>query len=301
MSSLVATVDLNDADAGARIADSLGASGFVCVTGHGVADGLLDRAYATAARLFALPEAAKKACEDPASGRQRGYTPYLLEQAKDHDTPDLKEFWQVARPLPSDHPLVTSGRMAPNRFPGALPEAETTFLELYAALERVALFALGHVEQWLGCESGLFREMTRDGDSILRVIHYPPLPEGAPPNAVRAAAHGDINLMTVLPASTAPGLELLTREGAWEPVVPPPGAMILDTGDMMARITGNRLPATIHRVVNPDDAGAGARYSIPFFLHPHPDAILAPLTEDAEPAIVAREFLDERLRAIGVL
>jgi isopenicillin N synthase-like dioxygenase len=240
MSSLVATVDLNDADAGARIADSLGASGFVCVTGHGVADGLLDRAYATAARLFALPEAAKKACEDPASGRQRGYTPYLLEQAKDHDTPDLKEF----------------------------------------------------------C---LFREMTRDGDSILRVIHYPPLPEGAPPNAVRAAAHGDINLMTVLPASTAPGLELLTREGAWEPVVPPPGAMILDTGDMMARITGNRLPATIHRVVNPDDAGAGARYSIPFFLHPHPDAILAPLTEDAEPAIVAREFLDERLRAIGVL
>lgn len=283
----------------AALGGALESLGFVAITHHGVDRALLDGAYDAAERLFALPIAAKQACEDAEGGRQRGYTPFGLEHARDVEVADLKEFWQVGRRLPADHPLSVSGVMRPNLFPAGT-ELGASFEALYVAVEHFAHQLLDAVGAYLGHPASTFRELTRDGDSAMRVIHYPPLPEHTPPGAVRAARHEDINLMTVLPSSTRPGLELLTHDGQWMPVHTPPDVMICDTGDMMKRITGGRLKATTHRVVTPVGAERAPRYSLPFFVHPRADALLAPLEGDAEP-IRARAFLVARLREIGVL
>ncbi|MCO4744981.1 MAG: isopenicillin N synthase family oxygenase [Proteobacteria bacterium] len=272
--------------------------GFVAVTGHGVSPELLAQAYAVAEQTFALPHASKASCEDSAGGRQRGYTSFGVEHAKDQAVPDLKEFWHIGRQLPDDHPLTLSGDIPANRFPDDQPDFGPTFLALFDALEGFANGLLEAVGEHLDLPEDFFRNFVRDGNSVLRVIHYPDMGPDAPPEAVRAAQHEDINLMTVLPASTRPGLELLTRDGEWMAVQTPPDVMVCDTGDMMQLLTGGRLPATTHRVVNPPDSDGG-RYSMPFFLHPHPDQILKPMQGD-EPGITTREYLHERLVAIGV-
>ncbi|MCB9668601.1 MAG: isopenicillin N synthase family oxygenase [Alphaproteobacteria bacterium] len=274
--------------------------GFVCVEDPGIDPELLQSAYAIAARMFALPLADRLACEQRGSGRQRGYTPFGTEHAKDRTTADLKEFWQVGRNLDPEHPMVISGDIPPNAWPTPLPEAATTFDSLFDALEGFSDAILDAVGRYLGLDDGLFARMTSEGSSVLRVIHYPPVPAD-PDGAVRAAAHEDINLMTVLPVSTAAGLELYTREGEWVAVETPPGSVIVDTGDMMALLTGERLPATTHRVVNPSDPALArqARYSMPFFVHPHPEWVMRPF--DGTPStLTARDFLMDRLRAIGV-
>jgi isopenicillin N synthase-like dioxygenase len=271
--------------------------GFVAVTGHGVDADLLARAYATAESTFALPDSVKRQYENPAQARQRGYTAFGVERAKDQSLGDLKEFWHVGRVLPPGHALCQSGDVPTNLFPRELPAFEETFCELFAALEFFAHSLLEAVGEHLGHEPGHFARMVTDGNSVLRIIHYPDVPD-APPGAVRAAQHEDINLMTVLPASTRPGLELLTRDGTWMPVQPPPGVMVCDTGDMMQLLTGGRLPATTHRVVNPEGSDGG-RYSMPFFVHPHPDQLLSP-PDGSKPGITTRDFLLERLRANGV-
>ncbi len=273
--------------------------GFVMVTGHGVDPSLLTAAYHTASRLFALPEGVKRAYERPAIARQRGYTPFGVERARDGNHADLKEFWHVGRELPADHPRARSGQMPGNLFPDAIPEAGPVFLSLYIALEGFALKLLECVGEWLGQPPEWFPLLTQEGDSILRVLHYPAVPD-AVSGAVRAAAHEDINLMTVLPASTGPGLELLDREGRWLPIDAPGGVMVCDTGDMMALLTGGLLPATTHRVVNPHAGDSRSRYSLPFFLHPRPDAWLEPL-RGAGPGILAGDFLRKRLLENGVM
>lgn len=279
------------------LGEGLEAFGFVAVTGHGVETELLDRAYRVAESTFALPLESKRACEDPDGGRQRGYTAFGVEHAKDQVIPDLKEFWHVGRTLPAEHELTQSGDIPPNRFPDESPEFGPTCLELFHALEAFANDLLDAVGSYLELEEGFFRDLVQDGNSVLRVIHYPELVD-AEPGAVRAAQHEDINLMTVLPASTRPGLELLTRHGTWMAVETPPGVLVCDTGDIMQLLTGGRLPATTHRVVNPPGQDGG-RYSMPFFLHPHPDKMLRPFGS-SEPGIRSREFLRNRLVAIGV-
>jgi isopenicillin N synthase-like dioxygenase len=274
-----------------RLGEGLAELGFVAVIGHGIPAPLLDRAYATARQVFALPEAVKRAHETPWDGRQRGYTSFGVEHAKDTLSPDLKEFWHVGRDLGADHPLHRSHAIPPNRFPPEVPEFGVVYQDLFTRVERFANTLLEGVETWLGYPDGTFRELIRDGNSVLRVIHYPDVGD-APPGAVRAAAHEDINLLTVLPVSTRPGLELMTRSGEWMPVFTPPNVMVCDTGDMMALLTEGRLPATTHRVVNPPERDGG-RLSMPFFLHPRPDAEL-------RPGLRADDFLRDRLRAIGV-
>lgn len=269
--------------------------GFVAVVNHGIPTELLRSAYRLAGETFALPEAVKRRYETPGDGRQRGYTSFGVEHAKDTPLPDLKEFWHVGRTLPPDHPLHLSRDVPPNRFPAEVPAFEPTFKELFGRVEAFADTLLDSVGLYLGLPDGYFRALTRDGNSVLRVIHYPDV--AGPPGAVRAAAHEDINLLTVLPASTRPGLELLTRDGDWMAVDVPPDVMVCDTGDMMQLLTARVLPATTHRVVNPEGADGG-RLSMPFFLHPHPDAMLEPM--DGTPAVRTRDFFHERLRAIGV-
>jgi isopenicillin N synthase-like dioxygenase len=300
-------VDMRDHEAGGErrraFVDTLGrgleAFGFVAVTHHGVSAALLERAYGLARQTFALPEATKRRYETPEDGRQRGYTSFGVEHAKDHGQPDLKEFWHVGRDLPADHPLARSGEVPPNRFPTEVPSFRPTFLELFGALEDFANRLLDGVGDYLELPEGTFRTMVRDGNSVLRFIHYPDQDGAVPPGAVRAAQHEDINLLTVLPASTRPGLELLTRDGAWMPVQTPPDVMICDTGDMMQRLTVGRLPSTTHRVVNPEGSDGG-RLSMPFFLHPHPACELVPFYDGGEPAITARDFLHRRLVEIGM-
>jgi isopenicillin N synthase-like dioxygenase len=272
--------------------------GFVAVQGHGLSAAMLEDAYAMARQVFALPVAVKQRYETREDGRQRGYTSFGVEHAKDTHVPDLKEFWHVGRTLPPDHPLHLSGDVPRNQHPAELPGFGPLFDEMFARFERFANLLLEGVADYLGQPRDYFRGMVKDGNSVLRLIHYPELGGGVPGGAVRAAAHEDINLLTVLPVSTRPGLELLTREGAWMPVHTPPDVMVCDTGDMMQLLTGGRLPATTHRVVNPGGRDGG-RLSMPFFLHPHPDHMLTPLQGDAPPAR-ARDFLRARLEAIGV-
>jgi isopenicillin N synthase-like dioxygenase len=273
--------------------------GFVSVTGHGVASDLLARAYDSAKQTFALPVAVKTKYETPQDGRQRGYTAFGVEHALDNPAPDLKEFWHVGRVLPAGHPLLERREVPPNQFPTENPVFEPTFLALFYALEDFALRLLDAVAEYLGVSPQFFRDMVKDGNSVLRVIHYPDLAGPQAPGAIRAAQHEDINLITVLPASTQPGLELMTRDGRWIPVNAPPNVMVCDTGDMMQRLTAGRLPATTHRVVNPDGSDGG-RMSMPFFLHPHPDHLIVPMRADYAEPITARDFLFQRLRAIGV-
>lgn len=286
----------------ARFVQALGASlsryGFVVITGHGVDQAVIDRAFATAAEVFALPERAKHLYQHPECAFQRGYTPFGREKARGQYASDLKEFWHVGRDLPMDHPYRVRGLMADNDFPAEVPAFASAMRHLFAAQERFALGLLAAIARFLGVDPTQFLDLVEDGNSVLRVINYPDIEGAPPPGAVRAAAHEDINLLTVLPTATRPGLQLLTPEGTWLDIEAPPGAMVCDTGDMMALLTNGRLPATTHRVINPGGADGG-RMSMPFFLHPHPDAILAPLDGSA-PGRPAHEVLAERLRENNV-
>lgn len=292
-----------DADRRANFVRVLGGGlerfGFVSVVGHGVDPALLARAYSLAKQTFALPIDVKKRYETPENGRQRGYTSFGVEHAKDQAAPDLKEFWHIGRVLPPDHPLTLTGDVPPNRFPAEVPAFEPEFLALFGALEDFAWRLLDAVGAYLERPPTFFRELVHDGNSVLRVINYPDLGGPVPAGAIRAAQHEDINLMTVLPASTQPGLELMNRDGRWLPVQTPPDVMVCDTGDMMQLLTAGRLPATTHRVVNPEGADGG-RLSMPFFLHPHPDRVLEPMRPGYREPTVARDFLMRRLREIGV-
>lgn len=274
--------------------------GFVAVVGHGIPGDLLARAYGLAEQTFALPEAVKRRYETPEDGRQRGYTSFGVEHAKDNALPDLKEFWHVGRELGADHPLHRSGDVPPNQFPAEVEGFRETYLGMFNAVEGFANQLLAAVGSYLGLGESFFGNLTRDGNSVLRIIHYPAIEGGVPEGAIRAAEHEDINLLTVLPVSTKPGLELLTREGEWMAVEVPPDTMVCDTGDMMQLLTGGKLPATTHRVVNPKGGGDdGARLSMPFFLHPHPDAMLVPEGSGRTP-VRTRDFFHARLREIGV-
>ncbi len=274
-------------DAAVRtLGEALETFGFVAIIDHDVPEALLSESYARAAEFFALPEDTKRRYEDVESGRQRGYTSLGVEHAKDQLVPDIKEFWHVGR---------LQGDVPPNIEPAEPVNFTTTFNRLFAELDRVATTLLESVGAYLGKPEGFFEDFTRGGNSVLRIIHYPPLSNDVEPGAVRAAAHEDINLITVLPVATEPGLQLMTRDGAWVDVQTPPNVMVCDTGDMMQLLTGRRLRSTTHRVVNPPGDANRSRFSMPFFCHPRPDAVL-----QQQPEVLAHAFMMERLRDIGL-
>lgn len=277
--------------------------GFVSVEGHGVDHEAIRRVYDDIADVFALPRAEKEACAVPESHGNRGYVAFGQEHAKNRAVGDLKEFWHVGRAIPS---LGAAGR---NAFPPSVPAFEADAYALYASLERAAAALLDALAEYLGEPRETFSSMAREGNSILRLIHYPPVAEGAAlAGAVRAAEHEDINLITLLCESTGAGLEILTKEGTWLAVDAPRGHLVVDTGDMMARLTRGRIPSVTHRVVNPPDERRDvARYSLPFFVHPRPEVPLAVVPscrrpgDDETPAITADAFLRERLAEIGLV
>jgi isopenicillin N synthase-like dioxygenase len=311
----VPVVDLADLSAGddalrARFTANLGAAlkeyGFVRVRGHGVGPALVDPAYAAGMRFFARSEAEKATYIVKNGAGQRGYTPFGAEHAKDSPKPDLKEFWHVGRELPADHKY--KALYQDNLWPEGAEDFRAAMLAVYGALENVSKQLLECIAEYLDLSPYHLREMTDYGNTILRVLHYPPMNQlNAVPGAVRAGAHEDINFITLLVTSTAAGLELLRRDGQWMAVNAEPGEIVADVGDMLSRVTNGLLPATTHRVVNPDD-DASARFSMPFFVHPRPDAVLRVLEackgEGFPPPpedITGAAFLAQRLREIGLM
>lgn len=277
--------------------------GFAVIQDHGLPPALLDAASAAAKAFFALPEAAKRRYLIPGGAGQRGYTPFKVETAKGAGLADLKEFWHVGREVPDDHPLRPL--IAPNVWPEEIPRFRASVGGLYAAMDALGARLLASIARRLGLDPTHFDPAIKDGDSVLRLLHYPPV-EG-PQAAVRAAAHEDINAITLLLGAEEAGLELLDRDGRWLPVSPPPGSLVVNIGDMLQRATNHRLPSTTHRVVNPAPERAGAaRYSMPFFLHFAPDYLIRTLPGCADAAhpdrypqpITARAYLEERLREL---
>lgn len=292
------------------IADELGRSfaeyGFAVVRDHGIPQELIDRAETTSKAFFALPEPVKRAYKIEGGGGARGYTPFGTEKAKDAEVFDLKEFWHVGRSLAPGHELAEY--MAPNIWPDEVEGFRETFSELFTAFETAGSRVLEAIALHLGLDRQFFAPTVEDGNSVMRLLHYPPLGPDAPEGAIRAAAHGDINTITLLLGAEEAGLELLTKSGEWHAVKAEEGSLVINVGDMLERLTAGTLRSTTHRVVNPRGAGAQrSRYSMPFFLHFRPDYLIEPLKSctaksDAEvqPPITAHDFLLQRLREINL-
>ena len=280
--------------------------GFAVVADHGIPADLIERAWSLTAEFFALPIDEKRRYYDPAMGGQRGYTPFKTEIAKDASHVDLKEFWHVGRDLAEGHPAKAA--MMPNVWPDRPAEFRQALTELWAAFDRTGLRLLSAIARYLKLSPDYFETVVDHGNSILRLLHYPPIPADA--EGVRAGAHEDINLITLLLGAEEAGLELLDRDGRWLAIKPPEGALVVNVGDMLQRLTNHVLPSTTHRVVNPPPERRGhSRYSMPFFLHPNPEFLIETLpgcvTADNPnhyPApITADDYLHERLREIGLV
>jgi len=276
--------------------------GFIILKDHDVQPELLSHAYQLLEAFYALPIDVKM--KYVGAGGQRGYTSFGTEHAKDSPVMDLKEFWHVGREVEDSHPF--SKYYPKNLWPAELPEFRNVFENIYSSLEEAGSAMLQALTFPLDVDIQYFDRMVQDGNSILRLLHYPPIPEGVDPRCIRAAAHEDINLITILPAATASGLQLRDRDGRWLEVESDPGTLIVDAGDMLARACNDVIPSTTHRVVNPQDGTNGHRYSMPFFMHPNPEAILSCIpscrgTGAKYADISAHDFLMQRLREIGLI
>jgi isopenicillin N synthase-like dioxygenase len=270
--------------------------GFFALVNHGVDSSLIRQAYQVAEQFFELPDSVKLRYEDPTLNGQRGFTRFGKEHAKDHAAPDLKEFWHVGR----------ESNIA-NLHPSEVSDFAKVMDELYRQLEICAMHLLRACALYLEEPIDFFSQRATDGDTILRVIHYPPIPEDADPASIRSAPHEDINLITLLCEATASGLELLQRDGTWRSIPALEGQIIVDSGDMLQQLTNGLLKSTTHRVVNPDDQRS-RRFSMPFFVHPNANTDLTPLPScivktggiPKFPSITAGQYLQQRLAEIGL-
>ncbi|MBM4281115.1 MAG: isopenicillin N synthase family oxygenase [Deltaproteobacteria bacterium] len=303
----------SDGERRARFVATLGAAladtGFVAVTGHDVTRAMVDDAYACAQAFFALPPATKAAYELPAKKGQRGFTGFGKEHAKDARAPDLKEFWQVGRPdVSDDHPV--HAKYGPNFWPGKdAPGFGAAMTSLYVGLEALGRQVLVAAAEHLGDDAHWYADSVAGGDTILRVIHYPPVGDDAPAESIRAGAHEDINFITLLVGATEPGLELLQKDGSWLPIQAQHDEIIVDAGDMMQNVTNGIYKSTTHRVVRPKSERRGApRFSMPCFLHPRGDVDLTPRAACVQqtggqplyPSTTAGAYLAQRLAEIGL-
>jgi isopenicillin N synthase-like dioxygenase len=289
----------------AQIGASFEEFGFAVITDHGIDPDLIARGWARTQEFFAQPLSVKQRYDAKVNAGQRGYTAFGVEIAKDADRHDLKEFWHVGRDLPVGHRF--RDHMPDNVWPTEVPGFRNDLSALYAAFDSVGAEILSAIARHLGLVADWFDPAIENGNSVLRLLHYPPIPEDA--EGIRAGAHEDINAITLLLGAEEAGLQLLTRHGDWLPVDVPEGALVINIGDMLQRLTNHRLPSTTHRVVNPPrERRHLPRYSMPFFLHfasdfeirtlpgcvdaAHPDRYPEPITADA--------YLQQRLVEIGL-
>lgn len=312
VASRIPTLDIRryDSDRAAFVAE-LGAAyrewGFAGIRGHGIAQDLIEGAYAAFQRFFALPADVKMKYRVEGGGGARGYTPFGVETAKDSRYPDLKEFWHIGREIPRDSKYA--GVMAPNRWPDEMPEFRDCGYGLYTALDALGSRVLRALALHIDLPETYFDDKTDFGNSILRPIHYPPITTPDVPN-VRAGAHEDINLITLLVGASAQGLEVRSHAGEWVPFTADADTIVVNIGDMLQRLTNHVYPSTTHRVTNPPGESAREpRYSVPFFLHANPDFLIDVLpscVDAARPSrypqpITANDYLLQRLREIKLI
>lgn len=283
--------------------------GFVAIKNHGLSDKLTEDLYAAVKKFFALPDSIKQKYEKPELAGQRGYIGKGKEHAKGRNTGDLKEFYHVGQELPEEE--LKAENYPANIWPEEVPEFQETTITAYRALEKAGQHMLQAIALYLGLDEHYFDDKVYRGNSILRQIHYFPIedPDSVPADAVRAAEHGDINLITLLMGASADGLQVLRRDGKWIPITALPEQVVVNVGDMLSRHTNNKLKSTIHRVVNPPrELMNTSRFSIPFFMHPRSEMDLTCLDsciDEENPKaytdITAGEFLTERLIELGLL
>ncbi len=280
--------------------------GFVALKGHFLTDELSNKLYEEVKNFFNLPNEVKESYEIKGIGGQRGYTSFGKESAKGRTQGDLKEFWHFGQEVVNNAQLKSE--YPDNVIVNEIPNFNKVGIETYKMLEKTAIYVLRALALYIGLDEFYFDNYVINGNSILRPIHYPPI-QGEPKGAVRAAAHGDINLITLLMGASASGLEVQNKKGEWIPVTALPEQLVINVGDMLERLTNNKLRSTIHRVVNPPrEDWDKSRYSIPFFTHPISEMSLNCLPEcinELRPKvydnITAGEFLNERLRDLGLI
>jgi isopenicillin N synthase-like dioxygenase len=298
-----------DAKKKAAFVDALGKAyedvGFVAVKNHGITDQIIEELYSNTREFFALPDEIKRKYEIPGLAGQRGYTSFGKEHAKGSKAADLKEFFQFGQTVLDGDPIAAE--YPPNVTVTEVKNFSPTFFQAYRSFEQSGSQLLRAIAIYLGLGEKYFDSYVHNGNSILRAIHYPPI-VSEPQSAIRAEQHEDINLITLLIGASADGLEILSKQDEWVPVTSLPEQIVVNVGDMLQRLTNNKLKSTTHRVVNPPRKLWGtSRFSIPFFLHPKSSMSLAclPGTIDAihpknYPDSTAGEYLDERLREIGL-
>jgi isopenicillin N synthase-like dioxygenase len=279
--------------------------GFVGVINHGIPKSLIDDFYTASKQFFAMPVEQKRKYEVAGAAGQRGYTSFGKEHAKQSTVADLKEFYQIGQQVEEGHPK--KGNYSDNMTVAENPNFSKLGWDLYQNFEKTGSHLLKAIAIHLNLDETYFDVRIKDGNSILRAIHYPPITQ-EPASAIRAEQHEDINLITLLVGASAGGLQLLTKENAWRDVVPEEDEIVINVGDMLQRLTNNYLKSTTHRVVNPPrEDWHLPRLSIPFFLHPMSEVDLTCLpscvTEENPlhyTPITAGEYLNERLREIGL-
>jgi isopenicillin N synthase-like dioxygenase len=280
--------------------------GFAVVNDHELPQKLIDGCLDRFKKFFALPEEEKLRYRIQGIGGARGLTPFGVETAKGATHYDLKEFWQIGRELPPGHRYRSS--MPDNIWIEGDPGFKRAALALWESFDAMGRKLLESIALYLGLPQHWFDDTVGEGNSVLRVLHYPPVKEGS--TGVRAGAHEDINVITLLLGAEEGGLELLDRNGRWLPINPPPGSLVCNVGDMLQRLTNHALPSTTHRVVNPTGERVNRpRYSMPFFLHFNSDFPIATLPGCITPErpnrypepILADDYLRERLREIKLL
>lgn len=280
--------------------------GFVALKGHFLDDKLVDELYAEVKNFFSLPLEVKEKYEIPGIGGQRGYVSFGKEHAKGRKAGDLKEFWHFGQYLDEDS--KRNGEYPDNVEVKELPKFNKVGKEAYQMLEKTGVYVLRALALYLGLDEFYFDQYAKEGNSILRPIHYPPITE-EPKDAVRAAAHGDINLITLLMGAQGKGLQVQNHNGEWIDAIAEPDELVINVGDMLSRHTNNRLKSTIHQVVNPPrELWGTSRYSIPFFMHPVSEMKLDCLEnciDENHPKlyddITAGDFLHERLVDLGLI
>ena len=280
--------------------------GFVALKNHFLSDELVEQLYSEVEKFFQLPKETKLGYEREDLGGQRGYVSFGKEHAKGKKEGDLKEFWHFGQEVAPD--VTIDDEYPDNVIVKELPEFNATGMKAYRMLEKTGIYVLRAIALHIGIDEHYFDHWASNGNSILRPIHYPPI-TSEPDNAVRAGAHGDINLITLLMGASAPGLQVQNRAGEWIDAIAQEDELVINVGDMLQRHTNNKLRSTIHRVVNPPrELWHTSRYSIPFFLHPRSDMKLDCLEEciDANHPkqyedITAGEFLHQRLVEIGLI
>lgn len=288
----MSSIQNRDKNTIAELKQALTSHGFFTITEHGISDEVLEDSYKLSKDFFSLSSEIKNTYAHPEKAGARGYTPFGKETAVGEKTPDLKEFWHHGPVIDDTFDI----RISENIVVPELPKFNEQFDLLFTQLNSLGMKVLSAIAVILEKDSTFFDDWVLKGNSLLRLIHYPPITDTS--NIMRARAHADINLITLLVGAEESGLEVQNPSGGWIPIEAKSKSIVCNIGDMMQLVTRSKLKSTSHRVIDHNIGRSASRYSMPFFLHPSPEIELCSIVDDSKESISAHDFLEERLRAI---